>query len=170
MTEEIATASPARQGDPQQEVSEQQLELKYQLAELRRGKVLQLLSRGLNQTEAAQALGVDKSTVCRDMQQLRESAKNEIQHYITETLPLEHRMVRAAIDDLIRHEWRIIAQNQADPKTLQRAIEVTADLYRLKLEVLGDCPVLTEAMSAVGQLRRKLTSPEEHQEEVEVLP
>ena len=53
--------------------------------EWRRAKVVELISKGkTNQSELARILRVDRSTICRDVDHLRQQAKESIARYVDE--------------------------------------------------------------------------------------
>ena len=59
--------------------------------EWRRIKVLELISKGeTNRSEIARILQVDRSTICRDVDYLRQQAKENIAKYVDERLPEEY--------------------------------------------------------------------------------
>ena len=54
-----------------------------------RSQVLELTSKGHNQSDIARILQVDKSVICRDMTALNQQSKQNIQKHIDEKLPNE---------------------------------------------------------------------------------
>jgi predicted transcriptional regulator len=59
-------------------------DLKYEKAniELRRGKVLELLSKGHSQTEIAKTLNVSNALISLDLQYIKEKAQKELETHI----------------------------------------------------------------------------------------
>lgn len=68
--------------------------------EWRRIKVLEMMSKGeTNQSEIAKILRVDRSTICRDVDHVRQQAKENITRYVDERasdLPTEFAVFRNA--------------------------------------------------------------------------
>ena len=60
-----------------------------QQIEWRRSKILEYLSQGMSQTEIANKLQFDKSTISLDVSYLRKQAKERIRHLIEDRFPLE---------------------------------------------------------------------------------
>jgi transcriptional regulator len=60
---------------------------KAEQLEWRRGKVIELRTRGLSYAEIASELQVTKTAVAEDMLYLRKRAKESIKEYVTEHLP-----------------------------------------------------------------------------------
>jgi DeoR/GlpR family transcriptional regulator of sugar metabolism len=59
--------------------------------EWRRAKVLEMMSNGeTNQSDIARMMQVDTSTICRDIEYLRQQAKENIKSYVDERLPEEY--------------------------------------------------------------------------------
>ena len=68
--------------------------MQQQQLEWRRAKVLELMIKGeTNQSEIARILQVDRSTLCRDVDYLRQQAKENIARYVDERLPEDTRNV-----------------------------------------------------------------------------
>ena len=54
--------------------------------ENRLSKITTLYSKGLTQAEIAQELGVDQSTISRDLQFIKQEAKKKIEKYLNEDI------------------------------------------------------------------------------------
>jgi len=135
------------------------LELKYELAELRHAKLLQLLARGLNQSEAAEALGVDKSTVSRDIQLIRDSAQQEIKDYIEVELPFVHKKTLSAFDEVLRQAWSIVdSYDKSDSKIMLQALRLIADVLVIRQQVYSNVQYITQAISLIAAMKGKLVA------------
>src|SRR5919197_703535 len=58
--------------------------------ENRLSRIISLYSKGLTQAEIAQELGVDQSTVSRDLQFIKQEAKKKIEKYLNEDILFEY--------------------------------------------------------------------------------
>jgi DNA-binding NarL/FixJ family response regulator len=58
--------------------------------ENRLSKIISLFSKGLTQSEIAQELNVDQSTISRDLQLLKQEAKKKIEKYLNEDILFEY--------------------------------------------------------------------------------
>src|SRR5215211_5245659 len=58
--------------------------------ENRLSRIISLCSKGLTQAEIAQELGVDQSTVSRDLQFIKQEAKKKIEKYLNEDILFEY--------------------------------------------------------------------------------
>ena len=70
--------------------------------EWRRSKVLELSSQGRSQPEIARILQISQPTVNRDLQYLRQEAKENIRRYIDEKLPFEYQKCLVGLDAILR--------------------------------------------------------------------
>lgn len=76
--------------------------------ENRLAKIISLLSKGLTQSEIAQEIGVDQSTISRDLQYLRQEAKKKIEKYLNEDILFEYLRYIAGSNEVTRYLWEIV--------------------------------------------------------------
>jgi len=82
--------------------------IQQQQVEWRRSKVLELMSKGeTSQSEIARILQVDRSTICRDVDYLRQQAKENITRYVDERLPVEYERCLVGLDSILKEAWTI---------------------------------------------------------------
>ena len=84
----------------------------------RRESTLALLTRGLKGYEIAFELGVDASTVSRDIQYLVAQSQNYLNSLAKETLPFMYQTSIEGIRNILKECWKIYAaeSNNNDPK------------------------------------------------------
>jgi hypothetical protein len=146
------------------------LEEKYDLVELRRSKLLKLLASGLSQSEAADSLGVDKSTISKDVKAMKKEAREGIREYIEETLPFEHKKTITAYDEILRQAWYIAAHYAEDPRLMLQALNVISDALIKRQQILGDPQYIERAIKTVTELRKKFPpSPQRVKEPVKAI-
>jgi predicted transcriptional regulator len=150
-----ATTPIVEPGEIQESNTDIQQADRYELIELRRGKVLELLSRGLNQSQIAKELGVDKATISRDVKELRAGAKERIKTYVEETLPFEHEKALTTLNEIVREAWDIY-HNDKDSKTKLMALSVVQSAVNSRLQALGDPESIRRAIKVITQLRKQL--------------
>jgi hypothetical protein len=64
------------------------------------------MSKGeTNQSEIARILQVDRSTICRDVDYLRQQAKENIAKYVDERLPEEYEMCLVGLNSILKEAW-----------------------------------------------------------------
>src|SRR5918994_7635012 len=74
--------------------------------EYRRSRILALYSKNLTQSEIAQELKVDQSTVSRDLRHIKDEAKNKVIE-VSDNLSFEYIKFLAANSEIIRELWDI---------------------------------------------------------------
>jgi len=66
------------------------------------------MSKGeTSQSEIARILQVDRSTICRDVDYLRQQAKENITRYVDERLPVEYERCLVGLDSILKEAWTI---------------------------------------------------------------
>jgi NADH/NAD ratio-sensing transcriptional regulator Rex len=84
-----------------------------QQVEWRRAKVLELMSKGeINQSEIARILQVDRSTICRDVDYLRQQAKENIARYVNERLPEEYEKCLVGLNSILKEAWNNVTSRE----------------------------------------------------------
>jgi IS30 family transposase len=134
---------------------QQEVELRYGLADLRRARVLRLLATGASQSDIARALGVDKSTISRDVQALRSSAQDDIKNYIESELPMQHKLAIAGLDEILKQSWQLCLKAE-DIRTKLAALNIIGDTIVRKLAVMGDANQVELAIHAVAAIKERL--------------
>jgi hypothetical protein len=119
--------------------------------ELRRGKVLELLSKGHSQISISKTLGVSAGLISLDIQFLKEQARENLRTHLQEKLPFEHARAMTGINDLLRKANDILDKT-ADPKLQLQTINVLASLYAGILTMATDGGIIQQAMEKVEQL------------------
>ena len=121
-----------------------------QQLEWRRAKVLEMMSKGeTNQSEIARILQVDRSTICRDVDYLREQAKENIAKYVDERLPEEYQKCLVGLNSILKEAWTISqAENLKGDKI--KALTLAKECYGMKLELLTNATVVEDAIRFVA--------------------
>jgi len=120
-----------------------------QQLEWRRSQVLELNSKGHNQSEISRILQVDRSIICRDIAYLREQAKQNIRKYIDERLPEEYEKCLVGLTAIQREAWNAAEKTQ-DVREKVQALSLAKDCYGMKLELLTNATVVDDALRFVG--------------------
>ena len=90
----------------------------------RRNKVLELSSQGRSQPEIARTLQVGLGTVNRDLQYLRQEAKENIHRYIDEKLPFEYQKCLTGLEAILGKTWDIANNEDSSERDRLQAISV----------------------------------------------
>jgi hypothetical protein len=124
-------------------------ELKEDLIDLRREKVLELTSKGYSQRQIESMLNISHGTVANDQKFLRQQAKENIQKYIDERLPEEYEKCLVGINLINREAWTI-AQNTQDNKEKIQALALAKECCSMKLDLLTNATVVDDAIKFVS--------------------
>jgi IS30 family transposase len=83
--------------------------------ENRLSRIISLYSKGFTQSEIAQKLDVDQSTISRDLQFIKQEAKRTIEKYLNEDILFEYLRYIAGSNEVTRHLWELV-QNEENAK------------------------------------------------------
>ncbi len=103
--------------------------------ENRFARIISLHSKGLSQSEIAEELGVDQSTVSRDLQFIKQEAKKKIEKYLNEDILFEYLRYMAGSNEVTRHLWEIV-QSEQNTKDKTNALSILMQCYNKRLEML----------------------------------
>ena len=120
--------------------------------EWRRDKVLELTSDGFGVREIARLLEISHPTVSRDLQWLRQQAKEQIRKYIDEKVPFEYHKTLAGLEGILRNMSNIIA-NSIDNKEIMQASGIKMQAYNMKMELVSNANLVHEAIDLVEKYR-----------------
>jgi hypothetical protein len=122
----------------------------------RRDKVLDMLIKGNSQRAISRELKLDEGTISRDVQHLRQRAKDDMKQYVEELLPLEFQKAQDSINELKTMAWRVLAKPEADQDLRLRlqTIVVLKDLTLAGMQMLDDGVVVRDSVirRAKGEL------------------
>jgi DNA-binding CsgD family transcriptional regulator len=119
----------------------------------RRNKVLELSSQGRSQPEIAKVLQVGLGTVNRDLQYLRQKAKQNIRRYIDERLPLEYQKCLIGLDNILSKIWDIANNQESLERDKLQAVSVGMQAYGMKIDLLSSATVVERAVQFVENHR-----------------
>src|SRR5215208_867679 len=120
--------------------------------EWRRFKVRELLVKGYNHYEIANALQIPRSTNTKDIQYLRQQDRENLQTHIQERLPQEYENCMTGINRVLQLTWGI-AEKPIDDKTKLQAFAQLNEGYKFKMDLTTNGIVITDAIKYVqGQM------------------
>lgn len=129
--------------------------------ELRRGKVLELLTKGYSQRNIAEKLNVSDSLISLDIQWIREQAKDTLRSHLSDKLPFEFARAMAGINDILRRAHEILDSTK-DPKLQYQYMTLIMQLWGTIMSMATDGGVIERAFKKMEQLE----STPKHQEKV----
>jgi DNA-binding transcriptional regulator LsrR (DeoR family) len=137
------------------------------LINLRRSKVLELLSKGhTSQAEIARTLNISEPTVSRDIKFLKEQAQEELQTHIQERLPLEYTRAMVGMNNVLKRASEILEQ-ATDNKIKLEAMKLLMDLYKSVMSLATDGGIVERAMKLVKGLESQSAQQTQTQTEEE---
>jgi transcriptional regulator with XRE-family HTH domain len=122
--------------------------------ENRLSRIISLYSKGLTQAEIAQELGVDQSTVSRDLQFIKQEAKNKIEKYLNEDILFEYLRYIAGSNEVTRKLWEIVQDENITTKDKTNALSLLMQSYNKRLEILiGGPESYMNAKKSVSEIK-----------------
>lgn len=122
----------------------------------RRAKVLELSSQGLTEREIGDILHVHFTTVHRDIQFLKQQARNNLEHHI-KVVPMEYQRCMTGMKRNLKQTLEI-AETVSDPKTKLQARAIANDCYKYIMDLVTNGTVVMDALSYVNGKTEKLSS------------
>jgi hypothetical protein len=113
---------------------------------------MELMSKGeTNQSEIARILQVDRSTICRDVDYLRQQAKENIARYVNERLPEEYEKCLVGLNSILREAWRMSQADENVKGDKIKALALAKECYFMKMDLLTNATVVDDAIRFVSQ-------------------
>jgi transcriptional regulator with XRE-family HTH domain len=120
--------------DLNQQQQQSQLDIER---ENRLSQIISLHSKGLTQSEIAQKMGVNQSTISRDLQYLQQEAKKSIWKYLNEDILFEYLRYIVGNNEISKKLWEIVQDdNKASAKDKTNALSLLNQSYTKRLEIL----------------------------------
>jgi hypothetical protein len=120
--------------------------------EWRQQKVLELAADGHTVRDIESILKIPRSTVSRDIIELRQQAKNDIRKYIDEQVPFEYKKTLAGLEGIIRQMSQIISK-PTDNKEIMQASGIKMQALNMKMELVSSANLVEEAIDLVDRYR-----------------
>ena len=97
--------------------------------ENRLSKITSLYGKGFSQEEIANQIGVDQSTISRDLQLIKREARTQIDKYLASDVLLENIRYLAGSNDVIRELWEVVQDGYSEPRERISALKLLLDAY-----------------------------------------
>jgi DNA-binding Lrp family transcriptional regulator len=124
-------------------------EQEQHLIELRRAKVMELLSKGhTSQAEIARKLNISEPTCSRDIKSIKEKSKKELETHLSDRLPFEYSRAMTGIDTVLKRASEIL-DSATDNKTRMEALKLQMELYKSIMSLATDGGIVERAMKMV---------------------
>src|SRR5919206_3121325 len=122
--------------------------------EWRRSKVQELLVKGYNHYEIASTLQISRPTITKDIQYLRQCAKQNIKRYIDERLPEEYEKCLVGLNAITKEAWNTVL-NTEDKREKIQALSLAKECYSMKLDLLTNATIVDDAIRFVSSNKSK---------------
>ena len=130
-----------------------------QQMEWRRDRVLELSSQGFSQSDIATVLHVNKSIISKDMARLKQLARENLQHHISETIPAEYQKSMNSLDQVLRMTWSIVGKT-VDEKTKLQALALINDVNKYRTDLVTNGIIVNDALRIVQSKAEHLSNEE----------
>ena len=105
----------------------------------RLAKVMLFHSKGYSQSEIANKLNVNQSTVSRDLAEIRDKARSSLDLYVKEEIPNEFQIYISGFNQIIKNLWEIVENKQNSKMSIKDKTYVLSLLmqcYSKRIEML----------------------------------
>jgi transcriptional regulator with PAS, ATPase and Fis domain len=120
--------------------------------EWRRSQVLQYSSQGYSIREIAQKLQIAKSSIDRDLQFLKQQARNHLQNHIHDVIPIEYEKCMIGMKHTLKQTLEI-AEASSDPRIKLDAMKIANDCYKYIMDLTTNGAIITDAIKHVTQIQ-----------------
>ena len=129
--------------------------------EQRRRQVASLVAQSRTESEIAQMLGVDQSTISRDIQALREESIHFVHDLAKSDLAFEYHQSIRGVDEVKRKLWDLIFSEQSTTKEKLMAYRLIMVAEETKFRLLEKGPIVMGIQTAEQKLKRILETTNE---------
>jgi hypothetical protein len=123
----------------------------HQLMLWRRDRVIELMSKGHNQTEISEILKVNRSVISRDIGSINQQAKQNLHKFIDQKLPGEYQKCLVGINEVLKIAWNTTNERDIDRREKIQALSLVKECIVTKLELLTNASILDDAMKFVAK-------------------
>jgi hypothetical protein len=127
------------------------------LIELRRAKVSQLWSQGLNQYEIAAEVHVTQAQVSYDIAYLKQQAREQIRTFVTEKLPVTVSKTFVSLDLVTTKLWAMVAEAErdGDNKVKLQALSQINQVEAQKIDIVSNLGIVDQVTTTAEGLQQK---------------
>lgn len=130
-------------------------DLKQSLIDLRRSKVLEELAQSRKVKEICSSMNVSESTIKRDISFLQKQARDNVRHYVEDTLIFEITKSLSSLDIVNRRVWDLTVTAESKRESLE-AYRLLVEISRNRLDVVSSSNMLKAALNVAEKNNRTL--------------
>jgi DNA-binding transcriptional ArsR family regulator len=128
----------------------------------RRGSVASMLARSMTESEIAEQLSVDQSTISRDIKALKQLSQRFVYDLAKSDLAYYYKQCLDGIEEVRRKSWKIFNRtNNQTPRDKLLALKLIMECNKAKFELFKEGPVIMQVKSMEERLQ-KIESREIH--------
>jgi hypothetical protein len=122
------------------------LQVQQTLIDWRRSQIIQLIHKGKTLNEIAEILQLDRSTISRDYQCIKDNAADVMSKYSVETIPMEVMKFLARLDAVSDEAWRMVewADKEGDNRAKLQALYLAQDTALQIVDVITNNKMLID--------------------------
>ncbi len=129
--------------------------------EQRRRQVASLAAQSRTEKEIAQKLGVNQSTVSRDIQALREESIHFVHNLAKSDLAFQFHQSIRGVDEVKRKLWDLVYSDQSATKDKLMAYRLIMVAEETRIRLLERGPIVMGVQTAEQKLKKILEANEE---------
>jgi IS30 family transposase len=122
--------------------------------EIRRRKVASLLAQSMTESEIAQELKVDQSTISRDVKALKELSQKFVYDLAKSDLAYYYKQSIDGIEEAKREAWRIYHNNQVSLKEKLATLKLIVESNEARFKLLSEGPSVLAVKSLEERLNK----------------
>ena len=130
--------------------------------EQRRRQVASLTAQSRTEREIAQMLGVDQSTISRDIQALREESIHFVHDLAKSDLAFQFHQSIRGVDEVKRRLWDLVYSDQSATKDKLMAYRLIMVAEETRFRLLEKGPIVMGIQTAEQKLKKILEANDEH--------
>lgn len=123
--------------------------------EERRRKVTSLLAQSMTESEIAQELGVDQSTISRDIRALKELSQRFVYDLAKSDLAYSYKQCIDGVEEVKRRAWLMFNNNEVqNPKDKLLALKLIKECNEAKFTLFKDGPSIMNLKALEERLNK----------------
>jgi Trp operon repressor len=120
----------------------------------RRRKVSSLLAQSMTESEIAQMLEVDQSTISRDVKVLKELSKQFVYDLAKSDLAYGYKQCIDGVEEVKRYAWSMFKNEQLGPKDKLSVLKLIKECDEAKFALFKDGPTIMNLKSLEERLNK----------------
>jgi hypothetical protein len=139
------------------------------LIEMRRLKVLELISQAMSQCKIAEQLGVSQATVSLDLQYVKCKSQEKMRTHIEERIPMQYEECLTGLKLILRKIYEIIGDKSRRTEEQLAAMNLAVNIYGKLMDLSTNGAILEKTLAWVEDRKKLMLTPEEEKQMQKVL-